>query len=571
MGRLDALTVALARWYPYPVTYSDDLADALSFLESPHSPETVVRAGYVAGVVTAFVLLALFLTPLPTFAAPVVILAAALSVVHGVHTAPAVRAAIARTEALGETPSLIGRAVLRMQIQPSVESAVRFAADTGRGPLSVSLSRHVARASGHSRSGLLTFAEEWTTRFPALRRSAYLLATAQDAPDGERGRTLDRALAAILTGTREQMAEFTSTIRGPTTALYAFGVLLPLALVALVPAAAIVGYAVTIWPFVAVYNLLLPVGLLAASVWLLTRRPVAFPPPTVPPDHPDVPDRLWLRVTWGVAAGTVAFVVTSLFGPSYLAPIAGLGVGGGVTLLALFHPILAVRNHVRDVETHLVDALYLVGRQVSDGHAVESAVALAANRVPAETGDVFERAAGVQRRLQLSVEESFLGEYGALRAVPSPRARSMARLLAIAAEEGRPAGRAVVAMADHLEELQELERETRRQLATVTGTLENTASFFGPLVAGSTVALAGLMAEHVLEGDDLAESMLAVEDLGVVVGVYVLTLCLVLTPLSLALRHGLDRALIGYYAGRSLVIATPVYVATVWLVGTVIH
>ncbi|MFP8888198.1 secretion system protein [Natrialbaceae archaeon A-CW2] len=566
MQALTPVTRALARWYPADVTASDELADSLEFIESSIEPETIVKAGYTAGALSMPLLVPLVFTPLQWYVIPVVMLAVALGVIHSVHTAPHVLAALRRTEALGDTPNLIGRAVLRMGIQPSTENAVRFAADTGQGPLASSLSSHIDRAMGTPRSGLLTFAEEWAEWFPALRRSSYLLSTAQDAPAGERTRTLDRSLAAILHGTRDQMAEFTSAIRGPTTALYAFGILLPLALVALVPAAAIVEYPVDTWVFIAVYNVLLPLVIVVASVWLLVRRPVAFPPPSVPHDHPDIPDQLWLRLTWGLAAGVVASVLTALLGPPYLAPVAAMGMGLGVTLLALFRPVMVVRNYVRDVEEHLVDALYLVGRQVTEGRAVEASIELAADRVPGETGDVFEAASGVQRRLHIGVQEAFLGDYGALRDVPSARAQGMARLLAIAAEEGRPAGRAIVEMADHLEELQEVECETRRQLTMVTGTLENTASYFGPLIAGSTVALAGLMAEHVIDDEAIAQEMLAVDSLGIVVGVYVLTLCLLLTPLSLALRHGLDRALIGYNVGRSLVFATPIYVVTVGLV-----
>lgn len=69
-----------------------------------------------------------------------------------------------------------------------------------------------------------TFAAKWTEWFPTVRRSAHLLETAQDAPEAERQRTLDRTLKSILDGTRNQMADFTARISGPTTALYVFGV-----------------------------------------------------------------------------------------------------------------------------------------------------------------------------------------------------------------------------------------------------------------------------------------------------------------------------------------------------------
>ncbi len=269
----------------------------------------------------------LVLTPLPEVVVIGIVICLAVSVVHGIHTAPHLAAAFRRTEALGDTPNLIGRAVLRMQVQPSLESAVRFAAETGHGPLSASLSAHVDRSMGTPRTGLLTFADEWSDQFPALRRSAHLLATAQEAPEAERVRTLDRSLTAILNGTRNRMADFTSAIRNPTTALFAFGVMLPLALVALVPAVPMAGFSVNIWMLVVLYNLVLPIVLVAASVRLLVRRPVAFPPPTVSRDHPMVPDRLWLRGIWGIVAGLLTYVLISRFGPAYLASIAAAGVG----------------------------------------------------------------------------------------------------------------------------------------------------------------------------------------------------------------------------------------------------
>ncbi|ELY46799.1 hypothetical protein [Natronorubrum tibetense] len=550
----------LAALYPYDVDGSDDLVDSLSFIDAPHDDETVIRAGYGAGIVGALIPLPLLVTSAPLTFVLFFVLVTPVAAIHAIHSLPHLQAAFRRTEALGDTPNLVGRAVLRMQVQPALESAVRFAAETGRGPLAASLNGHVDRSMGTADTGLLSFAEEWAEWFPALRRSSHLLATAQDAPEGERARTLDRALSAVLTGTRNQMADFTASIRAPTTALFAFGIMIPLALIALVPAVPMVGFSVNIWIIVLLYNVVLPACLVAASLWLLVRRPVAFPPPKVSHDHPDVPDRLWLRGLWGVIAGASGYAITVTFGPAHLAPVIGLGLGLGAGLLAIFGPILEVRNYVRDVEEHLTDALYIVGRQVAEGESVESAVELAAERVPAETGEVFEHASGVQRRLHTGVEAAFLGEYGALRDVPSPRARGTAALLAIAADEGKPAGRAIVSMADHLEELDEVEAKTKRSLEQVTGTLDNTAAYFGPLVAGATVAMAAMMSSEDMVGTaDLDAAAFPAESLAIVVGVYLLTLCFILVPLSIALRYGLDRALFGYHIGRALVASMVLY------------
>ncbi|WP_137288056.1 secretion system protein [Natronorubrum halophilum] len=566
MAVLAALIRNLAALYPYDVDGSDGLVESLSFIDSPHDDETIVRAGYGAGIVGALLPVALSVTSAPLPFVLFFVLVTPVAAVHAVHSLPHLQAAFRRTEALGDTPSLIGRAVLRMQVQPALEGAVRFAAETGTGPLSDSLGGHVDRSMGTAETGLLSFADEWAAWFPALRRSAHLLATAQDAPEGERARTLDRALAAVLNGTRNQMADFTASIRAPTSALFAFGIMIPLALIALVPAIPMVGFSINIWIVVLLYNVVLPACLVAASLWLLVRRPVAFPPPKVGSGHPNVPDRLWLRGLWGVGAGAGTYAVTTLVGPAHLAPITGLGVGLGVGLLVVFSPILRVRNDVRDVEAHLTDALYLVGRQVAEGESVESAIELAAERVPAETGAVFEHAAGVQRRLHAGVEAAFLGEYGALRAVPSPRARGTAALLAIAADEGKPAGRAIVSMADHLEELDDVEARTKRSLQEVTGTLDNTAAYFGPLVAGATVGMAAMMASEDMAAADVDAAAFPAESLAIVVGVYLVTLCFILVPLSIALRSGLDRALFGYHVGRALVTSMVLYAVTVSII-----
>jgi len=183
---------------------------------------------------------------------------------------------------------------------------------------------------------------------------------------------------------------------------------------------------------------------------------------------------------------------------------------------------------------------------------------------------VFAAAARVERRLRVDLRESLLGPQGALADVPSSRARGAAALLSTAAEEGEPAGRAVTSMADHLDELERVEREARRELARVTGTLRHTAAVFGPLVAGATVAVAGRLdveggigpaAPGATETAAGAAS-LPVGGLGLSIGVYVLFLATVLSALSTGLRRGLDPVLVGYRVGWTLLSATAVFLVT---------
>ncbi|WP_299266360.1 type II secretion system protein [Halorientalis sp.] len=567
----------LARCYPWPVGENAELDRSLGFLGSDLCPETVVRAGYGAALLCLPVIVLVGVV-VPTGATLLVLgcgAAGALAVVHAIHSAPHTLATARRTRAVGEAPALVSRAILRMRVTPATETAAAFAAETGRGPLADSLGEHVRRAAGGAGSGFHSFTAEWDEWFPALRRALLLVESAGTAPDGERERALDRGMAAVLDGTRDRMAEFASGLQGPATALYAFGVLLPLALVAMLPAVRTAGASVPLAAIVVLYDLALPAVLVAASAWLLVRRPVTFPPPSVGRDHPDVPSRWWPAPAAGLVAGAVGWLSASGLVAPWTGPLGATGTACGAALVVYYRPITTVREHVRAVESGLTDALYQIGRRVEAGDAVESAVAGAADEVAGATGEVLREAARRQRRLKIGVREAFLGEYGALATTPSTRARSAAALLALAASEGRPAGGAIVAMADSVEELAAVERQARHEVGTVTGTLANTAVLFGPLVAGATVALSAGIDTGVtgtVGAPGATETVGAAPaagtaGLGLAVGAYALVLAVILTALSTGLAHGLDRALVGYRVGWALLTATATYLAAIYAVG----
>jgi hypothetical protein len=558
---------ALARLYPWAVDPSDDLRGALRFLGCDVSPVRIVRAGYGAGIVVGVLCgLALAFVP-PAFRTGGVILGLllALGAVHAVHATPGLWATARRTSALGAAPDLVARAVLSMRLAPAPERAAAFTARSGDGVLADDLARHVRQTRNTARSGLLTFGDAWADRFPSLRRAVALVTAAGSTPARDRDRLLDRALAVVLEGTREQTRRFAARIRTPATALYAFGILLPIALVALLPAAGAADVPITPLSVVLVYNVLLPAGLVIASAWLLARRPVAFPPPDVTLDHPDVADRTRSAPLLGVSVGVGVggLLVSARLFPWWGPPVAAAGLGAGVALWIRFRPVIGAYGRIRRVEDGLPDALALVGRRVANGRAVETALVHAAEELDDETGAFLARGVTRQRQLQVGVREAFLGRHGALETVPSRRIRGSMALLALSGDEGRPAGNALLAMGDHLADLQRIESEARHSLDHVCRTLEATGRVFGPLVAGATVALADSMSgTELLPGGEQSLTWL-----GGPVGLYVLFLAVLLPGLSAGLTRGIDRSLVGYRAGRALVAATVTLLGSYLIVG----
>ncbi|WP_241964424.1 type II secretion system protein [Halorubrum sp. 48-1-W] len=571
-------------------TGSDELRRAIAFLEWDVTADRVVETGYRLGVGAGLCLVVVGTLAAGTTAGLLAGVAGGLTATHAVHRGPVWLATLRRTRALGATPGLVGRLVLRMRLDPSTERAVRFAARTGRGPLADGLSQHERRCVNGPTSGLREFAREWGEWFPAIERATTLVRTAASAPPERRGRCLDRALETTLSGTTERLAAFVGDVQGPVSALYAFGVLLPLALVALLPAAAASGVAIPPSVVAGTYLLVLPTALLAAAAWLLSKRPVAFPPPRIDGDHPDVPDGHAHAVLAGVGTGSVAAVVAGRFVAPWAVPIAGVGVGVGVALVVAVRPRRAVLAEVTAIESGLPDAMTIVGGDVAEGVSVERATANAGGKLDGATGELFELAAGRSDTLRVDVREAFTGDGGPAATVPSPRVHGAVALLAVAAREGRPAGDVLLELADQLERLRELERDARRQLATVTGTLSNTAALFAPLVGGATIALAtgietagtggfgttvGLAADPLAtdpiaagdaagaasatEGNGDAGTVLPVPVLGRIVGTYVLLLAAILTALATGLERGFDATLVAYRVGIALPTAATTY------------
>ncbi|MFB6102024.1 MAG: type II secretion system protein [Haloplanus sp.] len=564
---LSAAAERLAGTWPWDTTSDADLDRALAYLGVGVDAAAVEGAARVVGVVVGCAGVGVGACLLAFGSSVAGVIAASLGVAAGMSV-PTVAtrgsrflATMARTRALGAAAALVGRAALRLRLDPTVERAAAFAARTGRGALARSLDRHVRQATGTARSGFDGFVGEWGDRFPALERAVARLDAAASAPAAERDQHLDRAVAASLDGARDELASFTAEIRGPVTGLYAFGVLLPLALVGVLPAARATGARVSLPLVVALYDLALPVGVVTAGAWLLARRPVAFPPPRIGGDHPETPDGWLGAVAAGVVAAGVGAAVASRVIGVWAALVAAAGVGPGVALVVHFHPAKRVRERALAVEAELDDALYLVGRRVSAGEAVETAVDAVSPRVAGATGELLAEAASRQRRLGVTVTEAFEGDGGALATLPSRRAGEMATLFGLAATEGRSAGDALVATAEHVAELRRVEREARRELAQVTDTLANTAAVFGPLVGGATVALSARVS-HTGTGAGFGAGPLPTAELGVAIGAYVLWLAVALTVLATGLTRGLDRTLVGYRVGVTLCLAAACYLAS---------
>ncbi|MFB6267037.1 MAG: type II secretion system F family protein [Halodesulfurarchaeum sp.] len=454
-------------------------------------------------------------------------------------------------------------AILSLRTTPTLESAADLAARRTGGFLGASLRRH-RTAAPDGREAWQSFAAEFQDLDDSLTRSVSLMVAGIETPETGREAVLERALSTALDGASDRVSSFAASIRGPTMAIYAFGVMLPLALVGMLPVVTTTGSGVPLVLLAGLYDVLIPLGLLGAAIWLVARRPAVSAPGGAFVDIA-AESPLHVLASIGLGAAVVAWGLGHALLPAWSVPLVAAALAIGAPMVVAFAPLRERQETVSTLEDGLPDALSIVGQRLRTGVPLEEAIEAVGDRLTGPVGDMFDDASVVHRRLGVPVRAAFRGPHGPLQDLPSDRARTVVTLLATAGEEGAPAGDTLLSMAAYLEDLQRVEREARRELAQTTGTLWQTAIAFAPAIAGVTVALATGM-----DSVDAPGGPVHVADLGVVIGVYVLALAIVLPGLSVVLERGFDPVRIAYRVGLALCAGSLLYPFTFVAARTVV-
>lgn len=442
-----------------------------------------------------------------------------------------------RARQFGALPGFVCRVTLGMRLTPTLERGVDAGFTTDD-----ALTALVPRRPGADARSMLDTA--LGDLGPTGPRTNGLLQAATTATNPDV--LLDRAVETTMDGVRTRMRTYASTLRGPVTAIYAFGVVLPLALVGVLPAAPLAGYNLSLVALAFVFDCVLPVGIVAGTCWLIARRPIVDPPPRLPATHPELGTRS-ATIASGVLGSSIGVALGHLLQP--WAPwILGPAWGFGAALLVRFQPALPEIDRLRTTRDAVPDLLALLGDSMADGAPPERALT-EAGRLPGTAGIVASDAEHVRHRLGIPVPTAIGGDHGPLADLDKRYTGPVTALVEAAGNAGRPGGDALSRYADHLDDLAELEASVRADLAAITDTLGQTAAFYAPAIGGVTVALATRLR-------DTSETLATTGDgFALVVGSYVLVLAVVLPVLAGTLQSGWCRVRIGASIGRTLVVA----------------
>ncbi|SFM83779.1 hypothetical protein [Methanolobus profundi] len=512
-----------------------------------------------------------------------------------------------KVSSLGDIPEIISYIVMSMKLVPNMEVAIRFAAGNSTRPLAKDLKKMIWNLHMREYKGIddaiLEFSNLWGKDSEYFKRALHLIKSSTSEPDeAQRVITLNRSLDLVLESTRNLMDNFASKLKTPTYVLYSIFILIPLALVALMPAITVVGIRFGIGTLVIIYDVVLPLLTFAYAEYILTQRPAAFIPQDIPESHPELEgirkrkqQSLLLSSAIGIFISSLGYILIYKGNPWNIVSTATLDgiipptlfiIWGIVFAIAIYlnisyAPYKKIRDEIRKMENEFSDALFVLGRRISEGRSAEEAFIHTARTMEgSDISSAFERISLNLMNMRTDIRSAIFDEdFGAFKDIYSERIRTTMLLLVESVNKSHlVAGVAIVKLADHLKELQDVEIKIKQSLYDMTSTMRSTAAVFAPLIAGVTIALSEVIAKILQNISDSIERLpenafpgpaqispgnlnqsIPSDLFMFAIGIYIILITVILIRFSGTIEYGGDRAQLRYEIGQTLPITIIVF------------
>lgn len=544
-----------------------------------------------------------------------------LTIMNLLANYPKTYARYIKIHSLGDIPEVLSYLVMYLKLVPNLENSVKFATSESSTSLVKELRKMLwdmeIRVYYGIDDAFISFANFWGKWSEHFKRALYLIRSSiHESEEAQRIITLNRALDVGLDGTRDLMNKFASKLHQPTMFIYSIGIMIPLSIIAMLPAAGLIGMKITIFQVFLLYDIILPLFIFLYTRKILLSRPATFNPPNIPSDHPDlvnIDKHKGLIIS--VAAGLLIALpgIFSMIVPIYVennssndilnfvSNPAGLnsyfpvtlfiiwGIATTITIysLSVYRPYKKIRDNIKQIEREFSDALYILGKRISEEKSPEKSFIYAAKTMEgAEIAEVFSQTGYNLAAMHTNISNAlFSPEYGSLRYVYSDRIRAIMHLFVEGIQKSqRSASISIIRIADHLKELQQVESKIKDTLYSLTSTLRSTAAIFAPLIAGVTLAITKLISKILQSMADKfptestmgSSTVLASvseaftlenvrpEYFALVVGIYIIELVILLTRFTNGIDEGDDKA--EYMCSLGKMMPTAVIVLTITII-----
>lgn len=460
-----------------------------------------------------------------------------------------------------DAPRTIGCLSMGMHVKASLEGAFSFAVKMGDGALSRRLREVVwegLTGPGSVMESILDFGASLSDLNDHVRQSIYLLVSATfESTKAGMDRLMDKANDLVLRGVKENVDRYVSSLSVPTMILFSMGVILPVMLFALLPMLSAAGSfdpasaSLGMQPFIRIemlaplFILVFPILTFAYSRSVLSKNPLRFSRPL------EVHLDRWTLLTliiWIFAIVSAALLVRVPH----------------ITLLAMIIPpslalIWRLRgSHLTKIrmsrmERDFNNALYQIGNRMLSGAGFERALEQTAR---SSEGSIFH--AYAMRLIHRSrMTRQNLGSLidSDEEAIPPMMRATLLTVWECARKDPAEAGKVALTLAQNMSDLRNSEMRIEERLSGIMDMMRHTSSFFAPLVLGITSCLLFIV------GGQTGQP-LGVEGVMLVVGVYLIELCLIVTHFTVSLSGRGDLSEVMYIFASKAPLAVIIYIVS---------
>jgi Flp pilus assembly protein TadB len=504
---------------------------------------------------------------------------------------PEILANRVRTKSLGRTPESVNYLVMSMRLSPSLSKAVAFASESSDEPIASGLKKVLwdiyMRKYDTIEESFLAFAMEWGDINEDYKRALYTIrsSTLERTEEG-RARVLDKASEIILEGTKRRIESFASSLHGPTTVLFALGILLPMIIGAMLPLMALqipqggnfqaetvstgsqpdLGYTLGI---VLLMDVFFPVIAFIYAYHILGKRPGTATPPDVRSKLSSRQGRTIATMSIFLFAGFGIFGLPSLRGylgdlGSTLGPvpiILGFGFGMGYYFRATSKYQKIRRDEIKKMEEEFPDALFKLGSRIAEGEPLETALMKVGESTKGSNiAELFERISYTIQVTRTTPREAMFGkDFGVLNNLPSRTIKaSMAAVLESVGKDASTAGGIIINISNYLRDIKKVDHDIRTSLSQTVEMMKSTGILFAPLVMGITASLYVLLSKEfaAIPG---STAMLPNDAFFLIIGVYLVLMVMITTYFAVGIEHGEDSVELRHSIGTSVPVAVLVY------------
>ncbi len=404
--------------------------------------------------------------------------------------------------------------VIYMRNNPSMEGAVKFAADNLSGPLSWDLKKLIwdieVGTFESVDAALLSYLAKWKEKNHEFAEALHMLRNSTSEIDVRRELMYDEAVSIILNGTRERMKHYAQSLRMPVMLIHAMGIMLPIIGLVMFPIVVLFMQDAVKPVFIFIgYDILLPAFLLWYMNYILQTKPPTFSQPDIsqakglPPLGKFRAGKMLLPILplsllagfpfllFGFAGIANADITASL--NSSVLVIIGLGAALFIYNYLDSRQKMRTRNDIEKIENEFSEALFQLGNKIAGGTPIEVAVDRASENLKnMKIAEFFWNISANMKKLGFSFEQAlFDREYGAIWVYPSRMIRSVMQAVVQSSEKGvRVASMSMLTVSRYLKGMHEVKEEINEILGETVSSMKFLALFLAPIVSGVVVTMA---------------------------------------------------------------------------------